>query len=115
MSTIVTITAPIYMQADELWSRVFGAEPAMFGSHWVDFSYIQGDWDKAGLVKVTLEDPENEYTSVSMKIDVANLAAGLSDPNFPEHLRQDILNDNVDCISADALIQHIVYGAIVFG
>jgi hypothetical protein len=113
--SVVTITTPIYMQADELWRRVFGADPETFGGWWRAITYMEGDWDKAGLAEVILEDPEDEDKSVSMMLNAANLAAGLSDPAFPEHLRQDILNDNVDCVSADALIQHIVYGEIVFG
>ena len=113
--TIVTITSPIYMQADNLWSRVFGADPEACGGWWRALTYMEGDWEKAGLVEVILEDPDDEDKSVSRMIDAANLAAGLSDPTFPEHLRQEILDDNADCISADALIQHIVYGEIVFG
>lgn len=112
--SIVTITAPIYMQADELWSRVFGADPEAWGGWWRSLTYMEGGWEKAGLVEVILEDPNHEEESVSRMLTVSDLAAGLSDPAFPEHLRQEILNDDADCISADALIQHIVYGEIVF-
>lgn len=111
----VTINAPVIIDADELWSRIWGAEPQSFGSWWRYIDHGDGDWDKASPTTVVLEDPDDEEAAFTRTITVELIALALSEPSFPAHLRQDILDDNADCISADAVIQHIVYGEIIFG
>lgn len=111
-----TITVPYIISHDALWSRVFGACPERFGSWWRRLEFLDDTtWETAGIARVWLEDPEDEDKTVQADIRAEAIALTLSDLTFPDHLRQEILDDNTDCISADAVIQHIVYGEIVFG
>lgn len=112
----VTINAPYVIDADALWSRIFGAEPQAAGSHWRGLRFLNGcDWDRHGAAEVTLEDPEDEDKTVTRRVTIETLALSLSELSFPEHLRREILDDEADCVSADAVIQYAVYGEIVFG
>lgn len=115
MSNTVSIITEI--DADELWSRIWGSEPWSFGSWWRGLRYMTGDWDKVGQVRVVLEDPEgNEDTGLVMgTITLDKIVAALNDPQFPAHLRNNIMQDNADCVDSDAVIQFIVYGEIVYG
>jgi hypothetical protein len=111
-----TITVPYIISHDALWSRVFGACPEGFGSWWRRLEFLDDTtWETAGIARVWLEDPEDEDKTVQADIRAEAIALTLSDLTFPDHLRQEILYDNADSISADAVIQHIVYGEIVFG
>ena len=112
----VTINAPFVIDANELWSRIWGACPQSFG-HWIkQITFLDGcDWDRHGIAAVVLEDPNDEDKTVTRFVNVETLASALSDIGFPEHLRRAILDDNADSGSADAAIQFAVYGDIVFG
>lgn len=111
----ITLDVPYIIDADALWSRVWGASPESAGSHFRGIAWMEGDWDKTGLVEVLLEDPEDEDKTIGKMLTITDIVAALSDAAFPHHLRQEILDDNADCISADAVIQQAVYGEIIFG
>lgn len=111
----VTIAAPLQIDADELWSRIWGSEPQAAGSHWHGLRFMTGDWDEVGQVRVVLEDLDDEDKRIDATITMDKIVDALNDPAFPAHLRQNIMDDNADCIDSDAVIQHIVYGEVVFG
>lgn len=113
----ITITVPYIINADELWSRVWGSSPEAAGSHIRRIEFVDCDWDHigGGLVHITMEHPDDDGTVIERGIVLDDIVTAMSDLTFPDHLRQEILDDNTDCISADAVIQHIVYGEIVFG
>lgn len=115
--TTVTINAPYIIDADVLWRRVWGANPESFGSWWRGIEFVDCDWDRigGGLVHVTMENPDDDGTVIERGIVLDDIVAALSDLTFPDHLRQEILDDRADCISADAVIQQIVYGEIIYG
>lgn len=116
MSNYTTITVPYMIDTAELWRRIWGSEPQAAGSHYRAIRYLDGaDWDKVGTAVVHLEDPDDEDKIVRGNVTSELIALALSDLSFPDHLRQHILDDNADCIDSDAVIQHIVYGEIVFG
>lgn len=111
-----TITVPYIISTDALWRRIFGANPEAWGSWWRGLEFLENaSWETAGIARVWLEDPEDEDETVQADITAEAIAVTLSELTFPDHLRQEILDDNTDSISADAVIQHIVYGEIVFG
>lgn len=113
MTTVQIVTE---IDADELWSRIWGSEPQSFGSWWYGLTFAPGcDWDRAGEAFVILEDTEDEDRTVSATITLDKIVKALNDPKFPSHLRQHIMDDNADCIDSDAVIQFIVYGEIVYG
>ena len=111
----VTIHAPYVIDADALWSRIWGADPE--GHSWYhSLRFLNGcNWEHHGTAEVVMEDPEDEDKVVTYRVTVETLALALSDLSFPDHLRRDILDDDADCGSADGVIQQAVYGEIVFG
>ena len=111
-----TITVPYTIDTTNLWSRIWGSDPYAFGSWWRGVEWLDGsDWNKVGTVRVKLEDPDGEHRTIEHDVTIDDIAAALSDPSFPHDLRQNILDDNADCVDSDAVIQKIVYGEIVFG
>ena len=111
-----TISVPYTIDTTNLWSRIWGSDPYAFGSWWRNVEWLDGsDWNKVGTVRVTLEDPEDEEKTVTRDVSINDIATALSAPSFPHHLRQNIMDDNADCIDSDAVIQQIVYGEIIFG
>lgn len=113
----ITLNVPYIIDADALWSRVWGASPETAGSHWRRLEFVDCDWDRigGGLVHVTMDSPEEDGTVIERGVVLDDIVAALSDLSFPDHLRQEILDDDADSISADAVIQHVVYGEIIFG
>lgn len=115
-SSHTSITVPYIISTDALWCRIFGADPEAWGSWWRGLEFLENaSWETAGIARVWLEDPEDEDKTVQADITAEAIAVTLSDLTFPNRLRQEILDDNTDSIAADAVIQHIVYGEIVFG
>lgn len=116
MSDKVTVSVRIKMDRDELWSRVWGADPWSFGSWWHDARFLEGEWDKAGQIKVTLDDPEypeGSGESVQKVIDMDVLLEAIA--KCPPHIVSDLIEDNMDSISADYIAQVAVYGECVYG
>jgi hypothetical protein len=106
------------IDADELWSRIWGSEPQSFGSWWRRLRHTTGSWDKVGEVYVAMDDPshpEGYPDPIEATITLDKIVAALNDPKFPSHLRQHIMDDNADCIDSDAVIQFIVFGEVVYG
>lgn len=112
MSKVQIITE---IDGDELWSRIWGSEPQSFGSHWRELTFKTGDWNKAGQVRVLLENPEDYTTTAMATITLDKIVKALNDPKFPAHLRNNIMEDNADCVDSDAVIQFIVFGEVVYG
>ena len=111
-----TISVPYTIDTTNLWSRIWGSDPYSFGSWWRGVEWLDGaDWDKVGVVRVKLEDPDGEHRTIERDVTIDDIVAALSAPSFPQHLRQIILDDNADCVDSDAVIQKIVYGEIIFG
>lgn len=114
MSEKVTVKVQIEMDADELWSRIFGAEPWSFGSWWRKAKYAEGtDWNKAGKITVKMDNPEDDDKAVTKTIGVDDLLAAIE--KCPPHIVSDLIEDNMDCISADYIVQVAVLGECVYG
>lgn len=113
----VTVYVQIEMDADELWSRVFGAEPFAFGSWWLYAKYRDGaEWDRAGAIDLEIEDPEEGEGSgigVGKRVDMDVLLDAIS--KCPPHIVSDLIEDNMDCVSADYILQVAVLGECVYG
>lgn len=115
MADVQIITS---IDGDELWSRIWGSEPQSFGSHWRALEYRTGDWQHAGQVRVVLEDPydlEGSDATVIGTITLDKIVKALNNLQFPSHLRDNIMQDNADCIDSDAVIQFIMFGEVVYG
>lgn len=97
----------------ELWSRIFGAEGTSW-EWWTGERYLSGDWETPGVVRLTIQDPDDEdEPPVSRDIDLELLIAAVQ--AAPIHVQNDVMNDNVDAGSADCILQIAVLGEIVYG
>lgn len=110
-----TVTLTTTIDSTELWSRIWGSDPEAFGPWWHNIGYINGDWQHEGTAYVELSNPDDEELTIEKYITVDDIVKALNDPLFPSHLRQNILDDNTDCVDSDAVVQFIVYGDVVFG
>lgn len=102
-----------YCDDKELWSRIFGAEPTSW-CWWLGETYLSGDWETPGVVRLTIQDPDNEdEPPLSKDIDLDSLIAAVQ--AAPIYVQNDVMNDNVDAGSADCILQIAVLGEIVYG
>lgn len=66
----VTINIPIAVDANDLWAAVLGSGWDTF-SWWTASEYLTGDWDHAGIVRITAEDPDStDDTFITREIDL---------------------------------------------
>lgn len=104
----------------ELWSRVFGASPFSFGEWFTELAYDGGNWDIPCVATLWYRCEEDcECTQEhSTKVTVVKLEEALQ--RLSEHdgykwVLGELANDNLDSIGADAILQQLVYGKVVFG
>lgn len=107
------VTIEIELDADELWSSVFGSAFESFGDHWVEVDYLgHTAWDKAGLVKLTCFD--ESYNEVTKMITIDDLVRALPIANDKVHM--DLFDlENYDAVCGDAVLQVAVLGDVIFG
>ena len=125
MTTTTTemVTVTVEIEADDLWSAVFGSgfESDPVSLAWlVDYSFVEGDWDKSGIVKITYRNAEDEEVAESKTYNVQDLAAALSNAiargyrHVPCGGKIDADFDNYDACVGELLLQIMVYGEEVF-
>jgi len=117
MSKWATVKVEVLIEESELWSRVFGAEPFSFGSHWRKVEWLEGDWDVPGRVRLTCENDGDgegyEYATTTVEVDMSAILEALT--KCPAHIVSEIIDDNADCVSADYVLQTAVLGEVIWG
>jgi hypothetical protein len=125
MTTTTTekVTVIVEIEADDLWSAVFGSafESDPVSRAWlVDYSFVEGDWDKSGIVQITYRGGHFAEVESSKMFNVQDLAAALSTAiargyrHVPCGGKIDADFDNYDACVGDLLLQIMVYGEEVF-
>ncbi len=110
------IIVPLRLDADDLWSGIFGAAVGTW-SWWHTFDF-QGDadWDKHGEVIITAWDPDyKDYegdTLMTRTINVQNLA-----DSYGWYIRAGYKTtiDDMDACYSDVVLQHAFYGEVIWG
>lgn len=109
------ITIPKRIDADELWSDVFGSGWETY-EWWYGHRYEDGaDWDKAGVAVITSasEDGEGQYITPITIDDLVLAYTRLSQSDYT-HCGGFTL-DAPDACTGDAILQLCIYGELVFG
>lgn len=97
----------------ELWEAVFGSAGTDWGSWWIEEKFLDGaDWNIIGKVQLTiLDDNDEEVTKVVGLDDIVQAL-----PIANKQVYMDLLNfDRYDAICADAILQVVMLGEVVYG
>lgn len=121
MNTTEKVQVTLDIDANELWSAVFGSgfESDPVTRQWLmDYEFVSGDWDEAGVVKVSYinEDEETEHKNFNAKDLAAALSTAMAKNYYhvPCGGKIDADFDNYDSCVGDILMQVMVYGEEVF-
>ena len=105
--------ATISIEVDDnvLWSNVFGAAVESMGWWLIKFGAGSG-WDRAGLVTVTLTDPDTGVVVSRRSFTVETIAEAVS----KAHARGYRINwTDMDASDADTVLQIALLGKVVYG
>ena len=101
-----------------LWSRVFGSAPETFGDWWKRLQFgLDTDWNKPGTVHLDYLRADNQNVTDSKTLVVADIAIAvqrLADRRW-DWVIQQLMDDDMDSIAADAILQTAVYDDVIFG
>jgi hypothetical protein len=98
------------MDADEFWSEIFGASFEIW-SWWFAVNYIEGDWNKAGIVEVIAEHEGSDELEIK-RFNVEEIASAYN-ACVAKGLHVDIAD--MDACSSDLVIQMAMFGEIIYG
>ncbi len=114
--TTITITVPVVIEADRLWSEVFGGgyeyAPAVCR---VKFDHGT-TWEKAGVAQVFIENPENDMALVDRRVvidDIAEAYGKLLAMGY-HHCGAPLDLDSFDSCASFDVLQMAVFGELVF-
>lgn len=110
-----TILVPKAIDKDELWSNVFGSAWEM-NEWWLDYTFIEGNWDKHGIVSITAENPLDDGTLTrTLNIDdIANAYAEIVNGDH-YHCGGAVDIDDMDMCAGDLVIQQAMFGDVFYG
>lgn len=104
-------TISIEVDDNELWSEVFGASVESLGWWLIEFGAGSG-WDRAGMVAVTLTDPDTGVVEGRELLTVGDVAEAVS----KAHEQGYRINwTDMDAYDADTVLQIALLGKVVFG
>ena len=109
------VTIPITVELEDLWSDIFGSGWE-YSDWFVHIDYGDGDWDRPStiVVKHFSKDDEEIVMRTTLTVeDVVNAYAKLAQQRYT-HCGGCALDDPDACTS-DAVLQHAVYGDIIYG
>jgi hypothetical protein len=110
-----TVVVNIEMDADALWSAVFGSAYEQMG-WWLGEHFVEGDWSTAGLAKITFEDPDTSSEQTTY-VNVDDLARGysLALKNNYHHCGTGIDLEDPDACVGDIILQCAIFGEVIYG
>lgn len=113
--TMIPVT--IAMDKDEVWSNIFGSGFEILVDEWVhSIVFLEGDWDKHGVVELKYEDPNtgNQVRKTLTIVDIANAVSNLTAEGWT-HCGGDHVLDDPDACVGDAVIQYALFGEFIYG
>lgn len=117
MSELVLVTIPLVVEADRLWSEVFGGGYE-FSPVACRVRFEEGTtWDKAGRATVGIEDPNDETKLVRATVGIQDLAEayGKLVGSGYHHCGASLDLDSFDACSSFDMLQMVVFGELVYG
>lgn len=112
------INAIVPVNEAELWSSTFGSGWETY-SWWIQYRFIEGDWDVPGKVYLKADDPNSdEY--IQRELTVNDLLEAwqkiLNIPGGVWHCGQQMNDiDDFDACVGDNVLQMAMFGEIVYG
>ncbi len=110
------VTIPLTVDADDLWSGVWGACPE-YWSWWTRFEFLDGaDWDKAGTVRVTGWSPDyDEYEGDTVIVKEITLDDIVNSYGWFVKAGYKMTYEDLDSVYSDVIVQHAFYGEVIWG
>mgnify|MGYP003392992019 CR=1 FL=1 len=116
--TMTEIVIPIRVDANELWSNVFGSSGETF-SWWRDLTFLEGSWNRVGRAQLTVEDPDGDGDAVLTKvvgIDEVGAAWGEAIRLNLRHCGSSLSDlESFDACAADIVMQIAMLGEVMYG
>lgn len=111
----MSVTIPFVMKDEEFWSEVLGSTEFTF-SWWRRVKYLgDADWDKPGIVELTIEDPEGEGT-ITKALTLADLVSAyyvVVEKGY-HHCGSKIDIFNMDECASDIVLQQAMFGDVIY-
>lgn len=110
------VVVPLTMDADEIWSDVFGSGYE-YSPWWVRVSYSNGaDWDKHGVATIKHWGKEDDNVLETTKVTVEDIAKAYATLTADKWTHCGGCGlDDPDACSSDVVLQMAVFGEIVYG
>ena len=110
------VVVPLAMDADEVWSDVFGSGYE-YSPWWYKVTFSSGaDWDKAGTATIKHWSKDSEDTLETTKITVEDLAKAYATLIAEKWTHCNGCGlDDPDACSSDVVLQMAVFGEIIYG
>lgn len=106
------------MTVTDFWASILGSAWETF-PWWEDVTYVDGDWDKPGVVRVTAEDPNTDGGTVTVEVNLPMLLEAWNrsvENGWRDACTGGEMNiEDVDACVGDVVMQMAVYGAVPFG
>jgi uncharacterized protein YwlG (UPF0340 family) len=112
---VITVTIPVTVNAEDMWSNVFGSGWE-YSSVPITVKYGAGcDWEHMGTALVTIgEDEEDRQTRNLTVMDLAEAYGKLIAMGY-HHCGAPLSLDDMDACASFDILQVAVFGELVYG
>lgn len=118
MNTAQKMNVTVDVDAEELWSAVFGSGfqfDEVTRSWMVRYHFIEGDWETPGIIKIwTVEDGYCGEFTIDQLLQALSIAISEGYNHVPCGGKIDTDFSNYDSCVADLLLQIMVYGKEIY-
>lgn len=112
-----TVTIPLVITKDELWSNVFGSFEGSF-EWWTAIEYVDSDWQKHGVVKLSAYsdiDTDEEIVTKEVTVDDLAKAYAFAVSQKYHHCGGTIDIYNMDECASDIILQIVMFRDVIYG
>jgi hypothetical protein len=100
---------------ESLWRGVFGTAGESM-PWWREVTFIEGDWDTLGVVRLGVESPDDESETVTVTVTITEVVAAYSAAMVMGYGHVVSLSDpeDMDAVGSDVLLQIMALGEVVY-
>lgn len=110
-----TVTITRQISKTDFWSNIMGSLEFHF-EWWRAVKYLDGaDWDKPGVVQLTIEDENGKPLTKKLTLGALLLAYQRVIDKGYTHCGMDVDIDNMDECSSDMVLQTAMLGDVIYG
>ena len=119
---VFTQTVAVKVDPQALWENTFGTAGESF-PWWREVTFLEGDWDTIGRVRLGIEDPDDETKTITREVGIDDLyeavqvvlRLGLRDACTGTRISVDFESDDWDACVSDVILQTLVLREVVYG